>query len=109
MSSKGVLKLCDFGFARKMPAPGSALTDYVATRWYRSPELQLTNKYGKPSDVWAVGCIMAELASGDPLFPGEDRFDQLYLITKVRLDPHLASKIAKLGQKLTFLDFGKFA
>jgi serine/threonine protein kinase len=66
-----------------MPAPGSALTDYVATRWYRSPELQLTNKYGKPSDVWAVGCIMAELASGDPLFPGEDRFDQLYLITKV--------------------------
>jgi len=59
------------------------LTDYVATRWYRSPELLLTDKYGKPCDIWAIGCIMGELADGKPLFPGKDQFDQLYLITKV--------------------------
>lgn len=56
------------------------LTDYVATRWYRSPELLLKAKYGKPSDLWAVGCIMGELIDGQPLFPGQNEIDQLYLI-----------------------------
>ena len=76
--------MCDFGFARKLPGPGKALTDYVATRWYRSPELLLTDKYGKPSDLWAIGCIMCELIDGDPIFPGDNIFHQLYLITKVK-------------------------
>ena len=67
------IKLCDFGFARLLPsstdAPGGTLTDYVATRWYRAPELLLGgtykyhgNKcrptYGKPVDIWSVGCLM---------------------------------------------------
>jgi len=59
VNSDSTLKLCDFGFARKI-TEGQRLTDYVATRWYRSPELLLTDKYGKPSDIWAVGCIMGE-------------------------------------------------
>ncbi len=40
------------------------LTDYVATRWYRSPELVLTPKYTVSVDIWAVGCIMGELIDG---------------------------------------------
>ena len=79
------LKLCDFGFARKFNINNrEALTDYVATRWYRSPELLLTNGYYGPEvDYWAIGCIMGELADGNPLFPGENEVDQLYCIEKV--------------------------
>ncbi len=60
------MKLCDFGFARPMPnRENEALTDYVATRWYRSPELLLSYpKYGFPVDMWAVACIMGELIDG---------------------------------------------
>lgn len=76
------MKLCDFGFARTIPSNGN-LTDYVATRWYRAPELLLgTFDYGKPVDMWAIGCIMAEMIDSQPLFPGESEIDQLYLIQK---------------------------
>ena len=62
----------------------TTLTDYVATRWYRSPELLLTGGYYGPEvDYWAVGCIMGELADGNPLFPGENETDQLHCIIKV--------------------------
>ena len=54
---EGVVKLCDFGFAR-MISPGENYTDYVATRWYRSPELLVGDtQYGPPVDVWAIGEI----------------------------------------------------
>ena len=72
------LKLCDFGFARTVQARNSQLTDYVATRWYRAPELLLgIGNYGKPVDIWAIGCIMGELIDAQPLFPGESDIDQL--------------------------------
>lgn len=75
------LKLCDFGFAKMVPKGAKDLTDYVATRWYRPPELLLiSNSYGPEVDFWAVGCIMGELSDGDPLFPGENEFDQLVII-----------------------------
>jgi len=66
VNGDGTLKLCDFGFARHMPPkPNEILTDYVATRWYRSPELLLSDpKYSFPVDTWAVACIMAELIDG---------------------------------------------
>ena len=81
MSAAGVLKLCDFGFARVMNAPGGHYSDYVATRWYRAPELLVGDTaYHTSVDVWAVGCLAAELASGQPLFPGETDVDQLSLI-----------------------------
>lgn len=64
------LKLCDFGFTRVLHPNEEALTDYVATRWYRPPELLVGEDYGKPVDVWAAGCIMAEMVDGQPLFPG---------------------------------------
>ena len=63
-----------------------ACPDYVATRWYRAPELLLGDTgYGKSVDVWAIGCIMGELTDGQPLFPGESEIDQLYVIQKVLL------------------------
>lgn len=84
ISKDGILKLCDFGFARAMTVNGSAqFTDYVATRWYRSPELLLGAPYGKPVDIWAIGCILGELSDGQPVFPGESEIDQLFTIQKV--------------------------
>ncbi|CAD6217106.1 GSCOCG00004673001-RA-CDS [Cotesia congregata] len=83
VSPNGVIKLCDFGFARVITGNESC-TDYVATRWYRAPELLIGDlRYGKPVDVWAVGCLYAEMVSGDPLFPGVSDVDQLYQITRV--------------------------
>ncbi|KAJ8008538.1 hypothetical protein DPEC_G00105920 [Dallia pectoralis] len=83
VSQGGVVKLCDFGFARTMAAPGENYTDYVATRWYRAPELLVGDtKYGKAVDVWAVGCLCVEMLTGEPLFPGDSDIDQLYLIIR---------------------------
>ncbi|CAF0809299.1 unnamed protein product [Adineta ricciae] len=84
ISKSFVLKLCDFGFARFCNGQASAdyYTNYVATRWYRSPELLVGSAYGKSVDIWACGCIMAELATGQALFAGESDIDQLYRIQK---------------------------
>ena len=83
VSKKGVVKICDFGFARAIAPPGEVYTDYVATRWYRAPELLVGDtNYGRAIDVWAVGCLFSEMLTGEPLFPGESDIDQLYLITK---------------------------
>ncbi|XP_054028672.1 cyclin-dependent kinase-like 2 isoform X1 [Dryobates pubescens] len=83
VSQAGVVKLCDFGFARTLAASGEAYTDYVATRWYRAPELLVgDSKYGKAVDVWAIGCLITEMLTGEPLFPGDSDIDQLYHITK---------------------------
>uniref|UniRef100_F6QWY8 cyclin-dependent kinase n=2 Tax=Ciona intestinalis TaxID=7719 RepID=F6QWY8_CIOIN len=82
-SRSGVIKLCDFGFARTLAAPGEVYTDYVATRWYRAPELLVGDtKYGRAVDIWAVGCLITEMLTGDPLFPGDSDIDQLYHIIK---------------------------
>ncbi|XP_057881096.1 cyclin-dependent kinase-like 2 isoform X1 [Melospiza melodia melodia] len=83
VSQSGVVKLCDFGFARPLATSGEAYTDYVATRWYRAPELLVgDSKYGRPVDVWAVGALITEMLTGEPLFPGDSDIDQLYHITK---------------------------
>ncbi|KAF7657181.1 hypothetical protein LDENG_00030630 [Lucifuga dentata] len=85
ISHRGVVKLCDFGFARTMasPAEDGVYTDYVATRWYRAPELLVGDtKYGKPVDVWAVGCLLIEMLTGQPLFPGDSDLDQIYHIVR---------------------------
>ncbi|KAH7942045.1 hypothetical protein HPB49_020036 [Dermacentor silvarum] len=82
LTKDGVVKLCDFGFARTL-SPGENYTDYVATRWYRAPELLVGDtQYGPPVDVWAVGCVAAELMRGEALWPGKSDVDQLYLIRR---------------------------
>lgn len=83
VSKNHVVKICDFGFARAIAAPGEAYTDYVATRWYRAPELLVGDvNYGRAVDVWAIGCLLAEMLTGDPLFPGDSDIDQLYHIVR---------------------------
>jgi len=82
------IKICDFGLARAMSSvpSGSQMifwTDYVATRWYRAPELcgSFFTKYTPAIDIWGVGCIFAELLRGKPLFPGKNVVKQLEIIT----------------------------
>ncbi|CAG5127436.1 unnamed protein product, partial [Candidula unifasciata] len=83
ITRQGQVKLCDFGFARVLTGPGGEYTDYVATRWYRSPELLVGDtQYGPPVDVWAIGCVFAELLTGQAIWPGRSDVDQLYLIRK---------------------------
>ena len=72
------LKVLDFGLARHTEAE---MTGYVATRWYRAPEIMLNwMRYNQTVDIWSVGCIMAELITGRTLFPGKDHIDQLLRI-----------------------------
>ncbi|AEE29679.1 Protein kinase superfamily protein [Arabidopsis thaliana] len=80
------LKICDFGLARVSfnDAPTAIFwTDYVATRWYRAPELcgSFFSKYTPAIDIWSVGCIFAEMLLGKPLFPGKNVVHQLDLMT----------------------------
>lgn len=78
-----VVKLADFGLVKEIRAK-PPFTDYVSTRWYRGPELLLQDRaYSSPVDMWACGCIMVELMSTRPLFPGSNELDQLFRIISV--------------------------
>jgi serine/threonine protein kinase len=93
------LKICDFGLARVSNPDDhdKFMTEYVATRWYRPPEVILSWKeYGKAIDMWAVGCIFAELLGRKPLFPGSDYLNQLSLISNVLGTPS-QEDIEKIG------------
>ncbi|XP_030480473.1 mitogen-activated protein kinase 9 isoform X1 [Cannabis sativa] len=86
------LKICDFGLARAAfnDAPSTVFwTDYVATRWYRAPELcgSFFSKYTHAIDIWSIGCIFAEMLTGKPLFPGKNVVNQLDLITDLTGTP----------------------
>jgi mitogen-activated protein kinase 15 len=80
-------KLCDFGLCRsvnELQSPNPALTDYVATRWYRAPEILLgATDYGKSVDTWAVGCVLGEMFNGRAIFPGTSTMNQLERIVEV--------------------------
>jgi len=77
------LKICDFGLARGIGQElNKQLTEYVVTRWYRAPELMCSCPYGPKVDIWALGCIFAELLIRKPLFQGKDYKDQLRLIVE---------------------------
>ena len=82
------MKVADFGLARSLdtrdPDQQPLLTDYVATRWYRAPEILLgSNKYTKGVDMWSMGCILAELLLGKPVFPGTSTLNQLDRVMEV--------------------------
>ncbi|XP_073467252.1 mitogen-activated protein kinase 15, partial [Aquarana catesbeiana] len=84
-----LVKLCDFGLARSLyqiqeDSGNPALTEYVATRWYRAPEILLgSQRYTKGVDMWSVGCILAEMLLGKPLFPGTSTINQIERIMNV--------------------------
>ncbi|CAL9135161.1 unnamed protein product [Musa textilis] len=88
------LKICDFGLARVAfsDTPTTIFwTDYVATRWYRAPELcgSFFSKYTTAIDIWSIGCIFAEVLTGKPLFPGKNVVHQLDLMTDLLGTPSL--------------------
>ncbi|OIV93350.1 hypothetical protein TanjilG_08763 [Lupinus angustifolius] len=94
------LKICDFGLARVSfnDAPSAIFwTDYVATRWYRAPELcgSFFSKYTPAIDIWSIGCIFAEMLTGKPLFPGKNVVHQLDLMTDLLGTPP-AESIARI-------------
>ena len=93
LNSNCDLKICDFGLARSVASHEDNfgfMTEYVATRWYRAPEIMLTfQEYTTAIDVWSVGCILAEMLSGRPLFPGTDYHNQLSLIIDVLGTPKM--------------------
>ncbi|XP_074644397.1 mitogen-activated protein kinase 14A-like isoform X2 [Tubulanus polymorphus] len=75
------LRILDFGLARQAD---DEMTGYVATRWYRAPEIMLNwMHYHMTVDTWSVGCIMAELMTGKTIFPGNDYIDQLSRIMSI--------------------------
>ncbi|GAB65303.1 cdc2-related protein kinase 1 [Plasmodium cynomolgi strain B] len=81
-SNKGVLKICDFGMARKFGHINNHnITKNVVTLWYRAPELLLGERcYTNKIDIWSVGCIFAEMILKKPLFIGENEIDQILKI-----------------------------
>ena len=88
LSRNGVLKICDFGFARQLTQANITekvpLTEYVSTRWYRAPELLVgAPTYTHAVDVWAIGCIFVELVTGSAIFSGDSDFEMLKMIIKM--------------------------
>uniref|UniRef100_A0A672HVP8 Cyclin-dependent kinase 7 n=1 Tax=Salarias fasciatus TaxID=181472 RepID=A0A672HVP8_SALFA len=78
LDGNGVLKLADFGLAKAFGSPNRVYTHQVVTRWYRSPELLFgARMYGVGVDMWAVGCILAELLLRIPFLAGDSDLDQL--------------------------------
>lgn len=87
------IRITDFGLARFMDErtlvgenPGNPMTEYVVTRWYRSPELLLApnRPYSAAIDMWSVGCILAEMIRRKPLFPGKSHTHQVQMVLEVR-------------------------
>jgi len=92
------VKIADFGLAREIRS-SPPYTDYVSTRWYRAPEVLLrSTNYNSPIDVWASGCIMAELYTRRPLFPGTSEIDQIYKVCSILGTP--SSQDWSQGQQL---------
>jgi len=95
LNSDCLVKVADFGLARSMTAmekegnaEGIVYTDYVATRWYRAPEILLGSTFYTPGvDMWSVGCILGEVLGGRPMFPGSSTMNQLERIIEVTGQP----------------------
>ena len=83
ISKEGILKLCDFGMARYFTIPMRPYTRGVVTLWYKAPELILGGFYELSIDIWSVGCILYEMITYSPLFPGDGQLDQIMRILKI--------------------------
>ncbi|KAL0479958.1 mitogen-activated protein kinase [Acrasis kona] len=103
------LKICDFGLSRSIDdSDPNMSTTYVATRWYRAPELLLMwSKCGKATDVWSVGCIFSELLRRKHLFTGKNYLDQVNCIVKVTGTPR-QDEIRGCEKSLTYISKLRF-
>ena len=109
LNSECHVKMADFGLARSLSQQENdgvdpVLTEYVATRWYRAPEILLgSQKYSKAVDMWSIGCILGELIVGKAIFPGTSTINQIEKVLELTgkptikdveaLESHLASNI----------------
>lgn len=88
INSKGQLKLGDFGLARAFGIPVNTFSNEVVTLWYRAPDVLLGSRtYNTSIDIWSAGCIMAEMFTGRPLFPGTTNEDQIIRIFRIMGTP----------------------
>lgn len=88
INKKGQLKLADFGLARAFGIPVNTFSNEVVTLWYRAPDVLLGSRtYNTSIDIWSAGCIMAEMYTGRPLFPGTTNEDQLQKIFRLMGTP----------------------
>jgi len=107
-----VIKICDFGSSKVLDPKGKN-TPYIVSRYYRAPELILCiSKYSNSIDIWAVGCILAEIITRDPLFQGKSEGDQLFKIFEVLGSP-TDKEFQELGKlvpydKKIFKEFKKY-
>lgn len=101
------LKLADFGSCRGIYSK-QPYTEYISTRWYRAPECLLTDGYyGPEMDLWGAGCVMFEITSLYPLFPGSNEVDQISRIHKVlgTPPPEVLNKLKGKGASHINFDF----
>ena len=78
-----ILKVCDFGSAKKINEDSKQSVSYICSRYYRAPELMFGSRdYSTAIDIWSAGCVIAELVHGEPLFKGELAHSQLIEIIK---------------------------
>ncbi|CAL8274538.1 unnamed protein product, partial [Boreogadus saida] len=88
INDKGELKLADFGLARAKSVPTKTYSNEVVTLWYRPPDVLLgSTEYSTPIDMWGVGCIMFEMATGRPMFPGATVKEELHLVFRLMGTP----------------------
>ena len=88
INNQGQLKLADFGLARAFGIPVNTFSNEVVTLWYRAPDVLLGSRtYNTSIDIWSAGCIMAEMFTGRPLFPGTTNEDQLLKIFRLMGTP----------------------
>mmetsp|Transcript_4386 Transcript_4386/g.18665 ORF Transcript_4386/g.18665 Transcript_4386/m.18665 type:complete len:183 (-) Transcript_4386:1362-1910(-) len=88
VSGDDTVKLADFGLGRVFSLPVGKYTHEVVTLWYRAPEVLLgTRCYSTGVDVWSVGCILAEMVLGKPIFYGESELEQLLSIFRIMGTP----------------------
>ncbi|CAO2624454.1 Cyclin-dependent kinase 16, partial [Lemmus lemmus] len=84
INERGELKLADFGLARAKSIPTKTYSNEVVTLWYRPPDILLgSTDYSTQIDMWGVGCIFYEMATGRPLFPGSTVEEQLHFIFRI--------------------------
>ncbi|KAK2723736.1 hypothetical protein QYM36_002173 [Artemia franciscana] len=91
LTDTGILKIADFGLARKINAPECPMTPNVVTLWYRAPELLFQSKtHTTAIDMWAAGCILGELLLHKPLLPGRSELNQIEIIIDLLGTPNTA-------------------
>lgn len=93
----GLVKLCDFGCSKRLQ-PGEPNIQYICARYYRAPEILLGwARYSSAIDLWSAGCVLAELLTGIPIFPGKNSIDQLARIVKLLGTP-TPQEMVSMGQ-----------